>query len=160
MVLLICFFRELSTFKIVAVVTLERPRVAIPALISTAIPLDQVVSAQHELFSTPSVTLVYAATEITSLTCASLVVFRILLRKPFQTALEPVLPKFLKPWISVIGFWPKLQVVIIKPFNIRRLELDCYSTNSFTLIPVCHIVPVCPAITAGVNIDSIDYLME
>lgn len=154
MVLPICFFRHLSTFQIVFVVTLERARVSITASFfptALTIPLDQVVSAQHELFSTPSVTLVYAATVITSLTCASLVVFRILLRKPFQTALEPVLPEFLKPWISVIGFWPKLQVVIIKPFNIRRLELDCYSTDSLTLIPICHIVPVCPAITARIN---------
>lgn len=95
--------------------------------------------------------MVYTAGVINSLTCASLVVFRVLLRKPFQPALEPVLPKFLKPWISVICFWPKLKVIIIKPFHVRRLELDRYATNSFTLVPVCHVVPVRPAITAGIN---------
>lgn len=85
------------------------------------------------------------------LTAAGLVEFRIFLGGPFHPALETVLPKFLKPGVSVIGFWLKLQVIVIKPLHIRRLELDRYSANSFPLVAVCHIVPVRPAIAEEIN---------
>jgi len=85
----------------------------------------------------------------TQRTIASFVVFAVLLCKPFQPALKTMLPKFLKPRVSKVCFWPELQIIIIKPLDIRRLELDCDSTNSFSLISICHIIPVCPAITVG-----------
>lgn len=83
------------------------------------------------------------------LTVAGLVVFAVLLCKPFQATLKTMLPKFLKPRVSEVCFWPELQIIIIKPLDIRRLEFDCDSTNSFSLISICYIIPVSPSITVG-----------
>lgn len=85
------------------------------------------------------------------LTVASLVVLAVLLRKPFQPALKAMLPKFLKPRVSEVCFWPEFQIIIIKPLDIGRLELDGNSTDSFSLIPICHVIPVSPAITGETN---------
>ena len=86
---------------------------------------------------------------INLLTIASLVVFAVLLCKPFQPALKAMLPEFLKPRVSEVCFWPELQIIIIKPLDVGRLELDCDSTNGFSLIAICHIIPVRPAVTVG-----------
>jgi hypothetical protein len=65
-----------------------------------------------------------------------------------------MLPKFLKPRVSEVCFWPELQIIIIKPLDIRRLELDCNPTDSFSLIPICHVIPVSPAITVETSKNS------
>lgn len=83
---------------------------------------------------------------INRLTVASLVVLAVLLRKPFQPALKTMLPKFLKPRVSEVRFWPEFQIIIVKPLDIGGLELDCNSSNSFSLVPICHIIPVSPAV--------------
>lgn len=84
---------------------------------------------------------------INRLTVASLLVLAVLLRKPFQPALKAMLPKFLKPRVSEVCFWPEFQIIIIKPLDIGGLELDCNSSNSFSLVPICHVIPVSPAVT-------------
>lgn len=57
-----------------------------------------------------------------------------------------MLPKFLEPRVSEVRFWPEFQIIIVKPLDIGGLELDCNSSNSFSLVPICHVIPVSPAV--------------
>lgn len=65
-----------------------------------SIPMTQFTQIEALALSTLNET-------INRLTVASLVVLAVLLRKPFQPALKAMLPKFLKPRVSEVCFWPK-----------------------------------------------------
>lgn len=82
------------------------------------------------------------------LTSAGAIVHGALLRVPPQSALESMLPKLREPGVSQVGIRLQVQVIIIKPGHISRLQLYGDSTSCLILVTVSHIIPVSPAITA------------
>lgn len=80
-------------------------------------------------------------------TGAAAVVFRVLLWMSSQPALEAVLPELRKPGIPQVGVRLQVQVILIKPGHISRLQLYSDSTGRFLLVAVSNVVPVSPAIT-------------
>lgn len=80
------------------------------------------------------------------LTATRAVVFAVFLGVSFESTMETVLPELRKPRVSVVILWTKLQVVVVKPFHVCRLELDSNPTSSFSDVTVCHVIPVCPPI--------------
>lgn len=64
-----------------------------------------------------------------------------------KPTLEPVLPELGEPGVAEVDLRAKVEVVIIKPGDISRLELNGDSTSSFLLISVRHIMTISPSIT-------------
>lgn len=83
------------------------------------------------------------------LTGAGAVVHGALLWMTPQPALEAVLPELGEPGVPQVGVGLQVQVIIIEPGHIGRLQLYSDSTSSFLLIAISHIVPVRPTITIG-----------
>lgn len=82
------------------------------------------------------------------LTATGAVVFAALLRVAFESAVEAMLPELRKPGVPVVVLRTELQVVLIEPLHVSRLELDGDSTGRFLHKAVRYIVPVRPTITA------------
>lgn len=59
-----------------------------------------------------------------------------------------MLPELWEPRVPEVVFRTKFKVVIIKPFHVRRLQLDSNTPGCFLDVAICHIVPVRPAIAA------------
>lgn len=81
------------------------------------------------------------------LTATRSVVFAVFLGVSFESTMETMLPELRKPRVPVVILWTKLQVVVIKPLHVCRLELYSNTTSSFSDITICNIIPVCPPIT-------------
>lgn len=82
------------------------------------------------------------------LTGAGAIVHAALLWMSPQSALESMLPKLREPWVSQVGIRLQVQVIIIKPGHVSRLQLYSDSTSCLLLVTVSHIIPVSPAITS------------
>lgn len=82
------------------------------------------------------------------LTGAGLVVFGALLRMSLQPALEAVLPELREPGVPEVRVRLQVQVVIIKPCDVSRLQLDSDSPCCLPLEAVSDIIAVRPTITA------------
>lgn len=83
-----------------------------------------------------------------ALTGAGAVVHAALLRMSPQPALEAMLPELREPGVSQVGVRLQVQVIIVEPGHIRRLQLYGDSASRLPLVAVSHIVPVSPAVTA------------
>lgn len=83
-----------------------------------------------------------------TLTGAGAVIFCVFLWVALESALEAMLPEFKEPGVSLVRIWLQVQVVIIKPGDISRLQFDGDSSSCLFLIAVCHIISIGPAITA------------
>lgn len=84
-----------------------------------------------------------------ALTGAGAVVDAVLLRVSPQSALEAMLPEFGEPRVPHVGVGRQLQVVVIEPGHIGRLQLYRDSAFRLLLVAVGHVVPVRPAVTAS-----------
>lgn len=66
---------------------------------------------------------------------------------PPQPALEAVLPELGEPGVPQVGVGLQVQVVIVEPGHVRRLQLDGDPASRLPLVAISHIVPVGPAVT-------------
>lgn len=82
------------------------------------------------------------------LTGAGPVVFNVLLRMTLQSALETVLPELWEPGVAHVCVRLQVQVVIIKPRDISRLQFDSDSPCCLPLEAISDIIAVGPTITA------------
>lgn len=81
------------------------------------------------------------------LTGACAVVYSAFLWMSPQPALEAVLPELREPGVPRVGIWLQVEIIIIKPGHVRRLQLYCDSACCFLLVSISHIIPVSPAVT-------------
>lgn len=84
-----------------------------------------------------------------ALTGAGTVVDAVLLRVSPQSALEAMLPEFGEPRVPHVGVGRQLQVVMIEPGHVGRLQLYRDSAFGFLLVAIGHVVPVRPAVAAN-----------
>lgn len=82
-------------------------------------------------------------------TGAGAVVDAVLLRVSPQSALEAMLPEFGEPGVPRVGVGLQLQVVMIEPGHVGRLQLYRDSAFGLLLVAVGHVVPVRPAVAAN-----------
>lgn len=82
------------------------------------------------------------------LTATGAVVLAALLRVAFQPTVEAMLPELREPGVPLVVLRPKLQVVLVEPLHVSRLELDGDAAGRFPHVAVCHVVPISPTITA------------
>lgn len=82
------------------------------------------------------------------LTATGAVVFAALLRVAFEATVEAMLPELWKPGVPVVVLGTQLQVVLVEPLHVSRLELDGNSTGRFLHEAVRDIVTVRPTIAA------------
>lgn len=83
-----------------------------------------------------------------ALTGAGAVEDAVLLRVSPQPALEAMLPEFGEPRVPHVGVGRQLQVVVVEPGHVGRLQLDRDSAFRLLLVAVGHVVPVRPAVAA------------
>lgn len=86
---------------------------------------------------------------LVALTCAGAVEDTVLLRVSPQPALEAMLPEFGEPRVPHVGVGCQLQVVVIEPGHVGRLQLYRDSAFRLLLVAVGHVVPVRPAVAAN-----------
>lgn len=82
------------------------------------------------------------------LTATGAVVLAALLRVTLEAAVEAVLPELGEPGVPGVVLRPQLQVVVVEPLDVGRLELDGDAAGRFPHVAVRHVVAVGPAVTA------------
>lgn len=84
---------------------------------------------------------------VCGLTVTGTVELAALLRVSLQSALEAMLPELREPGVAYVHLRRQVEVVVVEPGHVGRLELDGDPPRGLTLVAVCHIIPVCPAVT-------------
>lgn len=81
------------------------------------------------------------------LTAAGAVVLAALLRVTLEAAVEAVLPELGEPGVPGVVLRSQLQVVVVEPLDVGRLELDGDAAGRLPHVAVRHVVAVGPAVT-------------
>lgn len=69
-----------------------------------------------------------------------------------EAAVEAVLPELGEPRVPGVVLRPQLQVVVVEPLDVGRLELDGDAACCFPHVAVGHVVAVGPAVTATTSV--------
>lgn len=65
-----------------------------------------------------------------------------------KAALKPVLPELGEPRVAGVGAEFELQEVVVEGGDLFGLQLHGDAAHSLLFVPLHHLHPVCPAVTA------------